>query len=96
MTFDLFVLPFFLGLNTLVVILFIKYSRWIKGFEPADKELLRNGLFTKKSLDAAGEVFMESLLHRKMFRRNALLGYMHMSFALGWFRTRLVPAYCMR
>ncbi len=28
---------------------------------------------------------MESLLHRKMFRKNALLGYMHMSFAFGWF-----------
>jgi Fe-S oxidoreductase len=85
MTFNLFVLPFFLGLITLLVMLSVKYARWIKGFEPADKELLRKGIFTRKSLDAAGEVFMESLLHRKMFRRNALLGYMHMSFALGWF-----------
>jgi len=85
MTFDLFVLPFFLGLNILVVILVVKYSRWIKGFEPADRERFRNGIFSWKSLDAAGEVFMESLLHRKMFRRNVLLGYMHMSFALGWF-----------
>jgi Fe-S oxidoreductase len=85
MTFDLFVLPFFLGLITLMVMLIVKYSRWIKGFEPADKELLRNGVFTNKSWSAAGEVFMESLLHRKMFKKNALLGYMHMSFALGWF-----------
>jgi Fe-S oxidoreductase len=85
MTFNLFVLPFFLGLNILLVMLIVKYTRWIKGFEPGDKELLRNGIFTKKSLSAAGEVFMESLLHRKMFRRNALLGYMHMSFAFGWF-----------
>jgi Fe-S oxidoreductase len=85
MTFDLFVLPFFLGLITLLVMLTVKYSRWIKGFDVADKKLLKKGLFTKKSLDAAVEVFMESLLHRKMFRKNALLGYMHMSFALGWF-----------
>jgi Fe-S oxidoreductase len=85
MTFDLFVLPFFLGLNILFVILAVKYTRWIKGFDPADKALIRKGIFTRRSLDAAGEVFMESLLHRKMFRRNALLGYMHMSFALGWF-----------
>ena len=28
---------------------------------------------------------MESLLHRRMFKRNPLLGFMHMSFALGWF-----------
>jgi len=85
MTFDLFVLPFFLGLITLMVILAVKYAGWIKGFQPSDKDLLRQGLFTRKSLDATGEVLMESLLHRKMFRRNALLGYMHMSFALGWF-----------
>ena len=85
MTFDLFVLPFFLGLITLLVTLIVKYTRWIKGFEPADRELFRNNIFTKKSLDATGEVFMESLLHRKMWRRNKLLGYMHMSFALGWF-----------
>ena len=85
MTFDLFVLPFFLGLIALMVMLSVKYTRWIKGFEPADKDLLRKGIFSKKSLNAAGEVFMESLLHRKMFRRNALLGYMHMSFAFGWF-----------
>jgi Fe-S oxidoreductase len=85
MTFDFFVLPFFLGLNALVVILAVKYARWIRGFEVRDKLLLRRGLWSRKSLNAAGEVFMESLLHRKMFRRNALLGFMHMSFALGWF-----------
>lgn len=85
MTFDLFVLPFFLGLITLIVMLAVKYTRWIKSFDLADKALIRKGIFTPKSLRAAGEVFMESLLHRKMFRRNALLGYMHMSFALGWF-----------
>jgi len=85
MTFNLFVLPFFLGMITLMVILIMKYSRWISGFEPGDKALLRKGIFTRKSLSAAGEVFMESLLHRKMFRRNALLGFMHMSFAFGWF-----------
>ncbi|MCK9399783.1 MAG: (Fe-S)-binding protein [Bacteroidales bacterium] len=85
MTFDLFVLPFFLGLITLLVILSVKYARWIKGFDLADRDLIRKGVFTKKSLGAAGEVFMESLLHRKMFRRNGWLGYMHMSFAFGWF-----------
>jgi Fe-S oxidoreductase len=85
MTFDLFVLPFFLGLIALLVILAVKYARWIKGFEVRDKLLLRQGIWSRKSLDAAGEVFMESLLHRKMFRRNTLLGFMHMSFALGWF-----------
>jgi len=85
MTFNFFVLPFFLGLNIMLVILVVKYYRWIREFEPGDKALIKKGIFTTKSLKAAGEVFMESLLHRKMFSRNALLGYMHMSFALGWF-----------
>ena len=85
MTFDLFVLPFFLGLNALIIMLVVKYTRWIKGFDPADKQLILKGIWTTKSLKAGWEVFMESLLHRKMFRRNALLGYMHMSFAFGWF-----------
>lgn len=85
MTFDFFVLPFFLGLITLLVMLAVKYSRWIREFDPADKALIKKNIFTTKSLRAAGEVFMESLLHRKMFRKNALLGYMHMSFAMGWF-----------
>ncbi len=85
MTFDLFVLPFFLGLIAMLVMLALKYYRWISDFNASDKALLRNGIFTTKTLAAAGEIFMESLLHRKMFRRNALLGYMHMSFAMGWF-----------
>ncbi len=85
MTFDFFVLPFFIGLIALLVILAVKYSRWIQGFEVRDKLLLQRGVWSRKSFDAIGEIFMESLLHRKMFRRNALLGFMHMSFALGWF-----------
>ena len=85
MTFDFFVLPFFLGLITLVVILAVKYARWIREFDPADKEKFRVGIWSRKSLNAGGEIFMESLLHRKMWKRNPLLGYMHMSFALGWF-----------
>jgi Fe-S oxidoreductase len=85
MTFDFFVLPFFLGLITLVVILAVKYTHWIRGFDTADKEKLRKGIWSHKSLTAGGEIFMESLIHRKMWKRNPLLGYMHMSFALGWF-----------
>ena len=32
-----------------------------------------------------GEVIGECLLHRRIFRVNPLLGYMHMSLAFGWF-----------
>lgn len=85
MTFDFFVLPFFLGLITLMIMLVVKYTRWISAFDSSDKQLILKGIWTTRSLKAVWEVFMESLLHRKMFKRNALLGYMHMSFAFGWF-----------
>ncbi len=31
------------------------------------------------------EIFMESLIHRKILKTNFRLGYMHMSLAFGWF-----------
>ncbi len=85
MSFDFFVLPFFCGLLILFGILGIKYSRWMKNLSSDDKLRIAKGLFTRKSLLATKEVFMESLLHRKMFLKNPMLGYMHMSFAFGWF-----------
>ena len=85
MTFDFFILPFFVGLLFLITVLAVKYTGWIKGFPAEDKALMRKGIFTGKSLSAVKEVFMESLLHRSMFKRNFLLGYMHMSLAFGWF-----------
>jgi Fe-S oxidoreductase len=85
MSFDFFVLPFFLGLLTLLVMLGLRYGQWIKGLDAGDKALIRHGIWSVRSLAALKEVFMESLLHHKMFKRNILLGYMHMSFAFGWF-----------
>jgi Fe-S oxidoreductase len=85
MTFDLFVLPFFLGLLFLMAVLFINYSRWIALMDGTDRVKAGLALFSKGILKTIWEVFLESLLHRKMFKRNPLLGYMHMSFALGWF-----------
>ena len=31
------------------------------------------------------EIFLESLIHRKILKTNLRLGYMHMSLAFGWF-----------
>lgn len=90
MTFDLFVLPFFLGLIFLLIMLFIRYSRWIAELRPDQKAILLRGINLRTISGAIGEVFMESLLHKRMFKRNALLGYMHMSFAFGWFLLILI------
>ncbi|HTX88458.1 MAG TPA: (Fe-S)-binding protein [Bacteroidales bacterium] len=84
MTFNLFVLPFLLGLIFLVASVSRRFSRWIAGLEEEDRSRFRKGLRSRNLLLALREIFFESLLHRRMFRRNRLLGYMHMSFAFGW------------
>ena len=85
MKFDPFVVPFTLGLFILLSIFFYKLTGWINRLPKADKIKLRRGMFTVKSLVSVREVFMESLLHRKVFKTNLLLGFMHMSLAFGWF-----------
>jgi Fe-S oxidoreductase len=85
MKFDPFVVPFTLGLFILLSIFFYKLTGWINRLPKADKIKLRRGIFTVKSLVSVREVFMESLLHRKVFKTNPLLGFMHMSLAFGWF-----------
>jgi len=84
-SFNLFVLPFSLGLIYLLYMIIRWWYKWVKALPEEDRNLFKAGIFSKKFLSALKEIFSESLIHRKMFRRNALLGYMHMSFALGWF-----------
>lgn len=85
MTFNFFVLPFLFGVIFLFGHLAKRITRWIKALDQEDREKLAKGVSGPKLLFAAKEVLFESLLHRKMWQRNKLLGYMHMSFAFGWF-----------
>lgn len=83
--FDWFVLPFSLGLITLIIILMIKYIKWLKNLPQIELTKVRRGIFSFRSIFALKDIFMECLLHRKIFRVNPLLGYMHSSLAFGWF-----------
>jgi len=83
--FDPFVLPFIIGLYVVLAILFFKFLLWIIRLDHESKQKIKRGFFSKKTLYAIKEVFMESLLHRKIFKKNPMLGYMHMSLAFGWF-----------
>lgn len=85
MYYDPFVLPFTIGINILLIYLVIKYTRWIRSFSKSDKRLIRKNMFTLKTLKAIREVFLECLVHHKVYRTNPFLGYMHMCFGLGWF-----------
>jgi Fe-S oxidoreductase len=69
----------------LFTVIAYKYVRWFFRLPAGDKTLVRRNFFTFKTLAAAGETVGEALLHRRIWRRNPLLGYMHTSLALGWF-----------
>ena len=85
MYFDPFVLPFTIALNLLLIYLIIRYARWIRTFSKEDKRIIWKNMFSLKTLKAIREVFLESLVHHKIYRTHPLLGYMHMCFGLGWF-----------
>lgn len=80
-----FIWPFTIGLVFISCFLVIIVGIWISELSRIDKSRIIHSVFTGKSLMAMRETFMESLLHRKIFRKNPLLGYMHMSLAFGWF-----------
>ncbi len=85
MKFDLFVLPFTLGLLFLLGYLAVKYAVWYIKLAKSDQIKVRRGFFSKRLLASVREIFFESLLHRRIFLKNRLLGFMHMSLAFGWF-----------
>ena len=80
-----FCIPFIIGTVGLFAIVLIKYFSWLRNLPKSDLKLIAKGIFTTRSIAAAWEVVCESLLHRRIFRVNPLLGYMHMSLAFGWF-----------
>ena len=80
-----FCLPFIIGAVVMFAIVLIKYFSWLRNLPKSDMKLIVKGLFSSRSIAAVWEVVSESLLHRRIFRVNPLLGYMHMSLAFGWF-----------
>ncbi len=85
MSSDLFVIPFNLGLYFILIYSVVRITSWFRRLSRTDKLRLQRGFFGKPFMESLREIFMESLLHRKIFRRNPVLGYMHMSLAFGWF-----------
>jgi Fe-S oxidoreductase len=84
MHYNPFVLPFTIGLGFLLVMVVYRFVHWIYKLPYADRKKFWMGLITQKIFFAAKEIFLESLIHRKIFRINPLLGYMHMTIAFGW------------
>ena len=80
-----FCIPFVVGATVMFAAVVIKYAAWFHRLPKSDKLSILKGLPTAKSIAAAWEAVRESLLHRRIFRVNPVLGYMHMSLAFGWF-----------
>ena len=80
-----FCIPFILGASVMFLTLAWKWGKWLWLLPRDDKKRILFGIPTCRTLAAAWEVVSESLLHRRIFRVNPLLGYMHMSLAFGWF-----------
>ncbi|HAQ64844.1 MAG TPA: (Fe-S)-binding protein [Bacteroidales bacterium] len=85
MTFDLFVLPFSIGLVYLLIVVVERFRHWYVMLPPAIKKELRHRILCRSTVNAIWEIIREGLLHKRLWQQNRLLGYMHMSFALGWF-----------
>ena len=80
-----FCIPFIIGTFFLAAVVIIKYVSWLRDLPKNDLKLIVKGLFSTRTIAAVWEVVCEALLHRRIFRVNPLLGYMHMSLAFGWF-----------
>jgi Fe-S oxidoreductase len=85
MQFDPFVIPFNIGLYFIVLYAVGRSVIWFLELSRADKLRLQRGFFGRAFALSLREIFMESLIHRKILKTNLRLGYMHMSLAFGWF-----------
>ena len=85
MQFDPFVIPFNIGLYFILIYVVTRSVLWFRDLSRPDKLRLQRGFFGNAFPLSLKEIFMESLIHRKILKTNLRLGYMHMSLALGWF-----------
>lgn len=80
-----FVWPFLAGMAFIFVYLPLVYLNWLRKGKLKEFRVMPAHIFSSKTLLAVKEIFSECLLHRRIFRFNRRLGYMHMSLAFGWF-----------
>ena len=85
MQFDPFVIPFNIGLYFIIIYAVARSVVWFRELSRPDKLRLQRGFFGRAFGASLKEIFLESLIHRKILKSNIRLGYMHMSLAFGWF-----------
>ena len=80
-----FVWPFMAGMIFVLSYMGVALVRIICNLDKHERKLLRRSLFSTKIFRSIKDIFIDCLIHAKIFKHNKLLGYMHMSIALGWF-----------
>ncbi len=84
--YDDFVLPFMIGMIFILIYLFIGLIRLFKHIPGSDRKKLLISLITPTVIYRnIRDIICDCLIHVKIFKRKALLGYMHASIAFGWF-----------
>ena len=85
MHFEPFIIPFNIGLYFILLYVVTRCIIWFLDLSRPDKLRLQRGFFGIAFAQSLKEIFLESLIHRKILKKNLRLGYMHMSLAFGWF-----------
>ena len=89
--FDPFVLPFVLGMTFVLLYCIIGMIRIIFQLPKEDRrKFVRSLIYPKSALKNFRDLVNDCLFHTKIWKRKPLLGYMHMSIALGWFMIIIV------
>lgn len=83
--YDPFVLPFTLGMVFIILYLLVGTIRIIMALDNSERKLILKSLLPVSLFRNIKEIILDCLIHVKIFKRNALLGYMHSSIAFGWF-----------
>ena len=84
-SFDPFVLPFTIGLVFIIIYLAVAAGKVIYDLPTEDRKKFFRSLFSWRIFVSIKDIICECLLHVRIFRRNRVLGFMHMSIAFGWF-----------
>jgi len=81
-----FVLPFLIGMGFVLLYCIIGMVRLFLQLTAEDRKKFLRSLVTPSIIvKNIKDIFLNCLLHVKLWQRNKVLGYMHSSIAFGWF-----------
>ncbi|MCQ2118099.1 MAG: (Fe-S)-binding protein [Bacteroidales bacterium] len=84
--FDPFVLPFLCGMVFVLLYCFWGLAKIFYQLDKEERAKVTTFLFTPTGIvKNLKDMFLDCLIHVKLWKRNVLLGFMHSSIAFGWF-----------